>query len=165
MKKLRMAFVGVALMGVALLLQGCYEEQHVVMMRGELIPMTQQDVIAMVKDGAPNSEVIREIRESGTVFRLSANEVESLKAEGVPEEVINFMLSTREAPPAVVQRPVVIRQRPAVVYDPWWGWDYGYWPGYSYYPAHVGLSFSYHHYGGPRYYRRSGYGVHFSRWR
>ncbi len=160
MRRSRIAAAGVAVVAVTLVLQGCYEERHVVMMEGELVPMSQQDVIAMVKDGAPNSAIIREIRESGTVFRLSAGEVEALKGEGVPEEVINFMLSTREAPPAVVQRPVVIHRPRTVVYDPWWGW-----PGYYYYPARVGLSFSY--YGGRSYrpYHRYGYGVHVSHWR
>jgi len=125
--------------------------------------MTQQDVVAMVKDGAPNSEVIREIRESGTLFRLSASDVENLKKEGVQGEVIDYMLSTREAPPAVARRRVIVRTRPVVVYDPWWDWDYGYWPGYHYYPAGIGLSFSYHHYSGPRHYYRRG--VHVRRWR
>jgi len=165
MKRLKITVAILALAGIALLLQGCYEEQRVVMMRGELIPMTHQDVIQMVKDGAPNANVIREIRESGTVFRLSANDVENLKKEGVPEEVINFMLETREAPPVVVKRTVV--RRPAIaVHDPWWAWDYYYAPGYYYYPWRVGLGFSYVHYGSRRrYYRGGGYGIHYRRYR
>jgi len=163
MKMLKVPFLAVAIVGTALLLQGCYETHRAVIMRGELIPMTQQDVIAMVRDGAPNSEIIREIRESGTVFRLSANDVENLKNQGVPSEVIDYMLSTREAPPAVVERQVVVHRAPVIAYDPWWAWDYAYWPGYHYYPARVGLSFSYSHFGGRRPYR--GYGVHFRRWR
>ena len=151
------------LAGIAVLFQGCYEEQHVVMMRGELVPMTQQDVVQMVRDGAPNSEIIREVRESGTVFRLSASDVENLKGNGVPEEVVNFMLSTREAPPRVVRRRVVVERPPVVVYDPWWTWDYVYAPGYYYYPYHVGLSFSYTHFG--RWGHHRGYGVHFGHWR
>ncbi|NQT83615.1 hypothetical protein HQ563_11345 [bacterium] len=163
MKTMKVAVMAVAVVGTVLVLQGCYEERQVVMMQGELIPMTQQDVVDMVKGGAPNSEIIREIRESGTVFRLSANEVENLKNEGVPEEVVDYMLSTREVPPAIVERPVVVRRRPAVVYDPWWAWDYAYWPGYYYYPSRVGLSFSYRHFGGHR--RYYGYGAHYRRWR
>lgn len=163
MKMVKVAVLAVGFSGMVLLLQGCYEEHRVVVMRGELVPMTQQDVLAMVKDGAPNSEVIREIRESGTVFRLSASDVENLKKEGVPGEVIDYMLSTREAPPAVVRRRVIVRTRPVVVYDPWWAWDYGYWRGYYYSPVHVGLSFNYHRYSGHRRYYR--HGVHVGRWR
>ena len=163
MKKVRVGALAVVVAGVVLLLQGCYEEQRVVVMRAELIPMTQQDVISMVKEGATNSEVIREIRESGTIFRLSASEVESLKNEGVPAAVVDYMLSTREAPRAMVERRVVVQRPPAVVYDPWWGWDYAYWPRYYYYPSRVGLSFSYHRFGGRR--RSYGYGAHIGHWR
>ncbi len=163
MRVARFAILALCVAGMAFLLQGCYEERHVILMRGELVPMTQQDVVAMVKSGAPNSEIIQEIQGSGTVFRLSAADIESLKSEGVPEEVINFMLSTREAPPAVVERRVVVERAPVVAYDPWWGWDYAYGPGYYYYPSHVGLSFSYSHFGGYR--RHYGYGVHFGHWR
>ena len=166
MRRMRVSLLILAAVGVAMLLQGCYEERHMVVMRGELIPMTQQDVVQMVQDGAPNSAIIREIRESGTVFRLSANDVESLKNEGVSEEVLNFMLATREASPSVVHRAVVVERPTVVIRDPWWGWDYGYAPGYYSYPSHFGLSFSYSHFGGyRRHYGRYGYGIHYSRWR
>jgi hypothetical protein len=162
MKILKGVILAGAVASLVFLLQGCYEER-VVMLRGELIPMSQQDVVAMAQGGAPNSEIIREIRESGTVFRLSANDVENLKKEGVAPEVIDFMLSTREARPAMVERTVVVRRPTVAVYDPWWTWDYMYMPSYYYYPSHVGLSFSYTHFGHRA--RRYGYGVHFGHWR
>jgi hypothetical protein len=165
MKAVRISLAILALAGMTLLLQGCYEEQQVVMMQGELVPMTEQDVVQMAKDGVPYTEIIREIQSSGTVFRLSANDVEYLKSEGVPVEVINAMLDTREAPPVVVQRRVIAPPTTVVVQDPWWPSDYYYVPGYSYYPWHVGLSFSYVHYGGPRHYYRPGYGIHYRRYR
>ena len=156
MKTVRATATILAIAAVTFLLQGCYEEQHVVVMRGELIPMSQQDVVQMVKDGVPNADIIREIQSSGTVFRLSASDIEYLKSEGVPDEVVNVMLETREAPPTVVRRTVVVR-------DPWWGYDPWYGPGYYYYPAHVGLSFNYSHYSGYRSF--GGYGVHYRHYR
>jgi hypothetical protein len=119
--------------------------------------MTQQDVVNMVRDGMPSTVIVREIRESGTIFRLTANDVENLSREGVPLEVIDCMLSTREAPPMVVERPAV------VVYDPWWAWDYPFVHGYYYYPVRIGLGFHYSHFGGRGHYR--GYGVHVGHWR
>lgn len=163
MKIVRVTAIVFSVAAITIWLAGCYDERQVILMRGELVPMTQQDVVQMVKDGAPNSEVIREIRESGTVFRLSTTDIETLKSEGVPEEVINYMLATREVPPTVVSKPVVVSAPPAVAYDPWWGWDYAYGPGYYYYPSHIGLSFSYANFG--RHWRGAGYGVHFSHWR
>jgi len=163
MKTVRATAAILGIVAVTVLLQGCYEEQQVVIMRGELIPMSQQDVVQMVKDGVPNTDIIGEIQSSGTVFRLSAGDIEYLKSEGVPEEVINVMLETREAPPALVQRTVMARPTTVVVRDPWWGWDPWYGPGYYYYPAHVGLSFSYTHFGGHRNF--GGYGIHYRHYR
>ena len=152
----------VGLVGAAFLLQGCYEENRVFLVPAELVPMAQEDVVQMVRDGVPESEIIREIRESGTLFRLSANDVESLRVAGVPDGVIDYMLSTREGPPGTVKRQVVVKRPAVVVYEPWWDWDYAYVPGY-YYPYHIGLGFSYGHFG--RHGRYSSYGVHFGHWR
>jgi len=156
MKMLRAGVLATALAGIALLLEGCFEE-HAVIVQGELIPMTQQDVVNMAREGASNAKIIREIRESGTIFRLTANDVENLKKEGVPVEVIDYMLFTREISPAFVERQTL------VVYDPWWAWDYPFVPGYYYYPSRLGLSFNYAHFGSRARYR--GYGTHFRHWR
>ena len=168
MGTLRIIGLMLAFATAAVLLQGCYEEQYVVM-EEEPIPMTQYDVVCMVRDGVPNSEIIREIQETGTVFRLSESDVDILRRQGVPEQVISFMLSTPEAPPVVVRRTVVV-ERPVVVarpyvgfYDPWWTWDYVYAPGYYYYPSHVGFHFGYTHFGGRRHYYHPGPRVRFRR--
>jgi len=147
------ALFGIAVAGTMLLLQGCYEER-VVVVPPQPPPLARQDIVSMVKEGVPNTEIIRRIQESATVFRLSASDVEELKKQGVPDEVIDYMLWTREAPPTIIKRRVV-------VYDPWWGWDYFYGPGYWYYPVHFGIGFSYARFGRPHYH----YGVHFRHWR
>lgn len=154
----RLAALTVLIAGTAIILQGCFVEEGVVIMEGEPVPLTQYDVVRMVRDGLPTPEIIRQIRESGTVFRLSTQDIETLRWQGVPEEVISYMLYTPQAPPLIVKRTVVV-ERPVVFYDPWWAWDYVYAPGFWYYPAHVGFSFGYVHAGG--HWQHHGYRVRY----
>ena len=48
----------------------------------------------MSQDGVPPSEIIQRMREAGMVYRLSGSELARLKAQGVPDEVLDYMQST-----------------------------------------------------------------------
>ena len=57
-------------------------------------PVTQADVISLVKAGATEEVVIRRIDESGAVFVLSADDVVRLRQEGVSDRLVTFMMET-----------------------------------------------------------------------
>jgi hypothetical protein len=58
------------------------------------VPLTQSDIISMVKAGMTEEDIMRRIDETGTVFRLSSDDVMRLRNEGVPDRVVNYMLDT-----------------------------------------------------------------------
>lgn len=63
--------------------------------RARLPPMTQADVISLVKAGEPDELIIRRIDASGTVFNLSADDVVLLRKEGVSDRVVTHMMETK----------------------------------------------------------------------
>ncbi|MDW8344355.1 MAG: hypothetical protein RMM51_07670 [Verrucomicrobiae bacterium] len=63
--------------------------------RTRLPPMTQADVISLVKAGEPDELIIRRIDASGTVFNLSADDVVLLRKEGVSDRVVTHMMETK----------------------------------------------------------------------
>lgn len=92
------------------------------------------DVIHMVNQGHDPQVVINQIRNTGSTFQLSANDLDFLKANNVPPQVIAEMQNARPAPvvvgpprPAVIYQdgpPVVIYRRPpppAVYFGYGWG--------------------------------------------
>jgi hypothetical protein len=83
-------------------------------------PLTQADIISMVKAGLPDEEILRRIDATRTVFRLSADDVVRLRNEGVSDRVVNYMLDT-------YTRAVVAEQRrqDAYYYDFHYGYFYG----------------------------------------
>ena len=58
------------------------------------IPLTQADVISMVKAGVTDEEIMRRIDDTRTVFRLSSDDVIRLRNEGISDRVVNYMLDT-----------------------------------------------------------------------
>ena len=60
----------------------------------ETKPVTVAEIIKMSKDKVPADEIIRKMRESGTVYRLKASQLADLKEKGVPDAVINYMQHT-----------------------------------------------------------------------
>ena len=52
------------------------------------------DVKMLAKSGLSEEVIISQIRNSRTVFHLSAAEILDLKAAGVGEKVIDFMINT-----------------------------------------------------------------------
>jgi hypothetical protein len=60
------------------------------------VPMTVEEVVGLTAAGVPDDDVIAEIGWTGTVFHLQAADVFALREQGVSDEVINFMLYTRQ---------------------------------------------------------------------
>jgi len=52
------------------------------------------DVIILSKAGINDDTIIDKIRNTGSVFDLSVEEVEALRKEGVSARVVNYMLNT-----------------------------------------------------------------------
>ncbi len=59
---------------------------------GEKLGMS--DVIALSKAGLSDPVIIDKIRATGSVYRLSVEEIELLRNEGVSSAVVNYMLDT-----------------------------------------------------------------------
>jgi hypothetical protein len=58
-------------------------------------PLTEVEIIQMVKDGMPPGDIISAIRSSGTVYIIDSKDIVRLHQAGVPDEVIDYMLKTR----------------------------------------------------------------------
>jgi hypothetical protein len=83
-------------------------------------PLTQADIISMVKAGVTDEEIMRRIDYTRTVFRLSSDDVIRLRNEGVSDRVVNFMLETYTRAVAAEQR-----RQDAYYYDFHYGFYYG----------------------------------------
>lgn len=57
-------------------------------------PVSVQEIIDMSKSGLPPDQIIAEISESGTVYRLEASQLADLEKKGVAPAVINYMQQT-----------------------------------------------------------------------
>jgi hypothetical protein len=57
-------------------------------------PLTQSDIISMVKAGMGDEDIMRRIDDTHTVFRLSSEDVMRLRQEGVSDRIVNYMLET-----------------------------------------------------------------------
>jgi hypothetical protein len=117
MKTMRWA---VALMALALL--GCATT------RVKYEPLTKADIISLTKAGVTDDEIIVRIDQTRTVFVLTADDVVTLREEGVSARVIDYMLETRV-------RAAAEEERRRARYD--------YPPPYWYGP-HIGLGYYYY---------------------
>lgn len=52
------------------------------------------DVVALTKAEVGDEVILSQIRNSGTVYHLTAAEIIDLKNNGVSENVINYMINT-----------------------------------------------------------------------
>lgn len=113
-----------------------------------------KDVVAMSRDGVPDSLIIEKIRHSDATFHLEAKDFHALKEAGVSNDVIMAMLRTEDGGYA--------RVCPDGCYwpyhSPWYlGLDFGFYAPYyrPYAPVYVGRGFGYRGFGRPGYgYRR-----------
>lgn len=84
-------------------------------------PVTVPQIVLMSKDGVPADEIIEQMRESGTVYRLQASQLAQLKEQGVPDAVIDYMLQT--------YIDAVHRDQSLEDWDNWTLADDGFWYG------------------------------------
>jgi hypothetical protein len=84
-------------------------------------PVSVQEIIDMSKSGMPPDQIIQEISESQTVYRLEASQLADLEKQGVPPAVINYMQQT--------YLDSVRRNSDLEDYDYWTQEEDGYWYG------------------------------------
>jgi hypothetical protein len=60
----------------------------------EVPPITVGEIVQMSKSGMPAADIVAKLHESGTIYRLKASELASLKEQGVSAEVIDYMQKT-----------------------------------------------------------------------
>jgi hypothetical protein len=169
-----------AVVAVGALLMGCDETyQQPPVMVGVPLPMTTDQVVAAAKAGESQDAILSRLQRSGFAGTLTARDVDQLRADGVPEGVIDWMLAHPGEEPmatAPIQRTiqgvpgpqyvyvepqpnVVIIQRP----EPTWtfGFDYGWghdWDRDHYYGGYRHHSYPHTevHRSGGRVYRYTG---------
>lgn len=83
-------------------------------------PFTVDQVVAASRAGEPAPELIARMRDSGTVYRLSGSQLASLRDEGVPDAVLDYMQDTYLS--------AVRRREELEGWGDWTGVD-GYWYG------------------------------------
>jgi hypothetical protein len=88
-----------AVVSAAVLLAGCWQTRSAL----EPVPMTTGEVVTAVNSGASESAILAQLRGRGYEGVLTTKDVDQLRAEGVPERVIDRML-THPAPDVVVVR-------------------------------------------------------------
>lgn len=89
-------------------------------------PLTQADIISMVKAGVGDEEIIKRIDATGTVFRLGSDDVVMLRKEGVSDRLVNYMLDTYTRAVAYEERRRAesdyrFRYGVGYYYGPYWG--------------------------------------------
>lgn len=90
-------------------------------------PVTVQEIVAMTREKVPAVDIIAKMRESGTVYRLTASQLANLREQGVPNDVIDYMQHT--------YLEAVRRDQRWQDWNRWNWWD-GYW--YSGWPYRGG---------------------------
>jgi hypothetical protein len=111
-------------------------------------PLTPMDVQALAKAGISDELIISQIRNSRTVYHLTAADIITLKNAGVSERIIDFMINTPTqigaaqaegvvgpTPPPPPPETIVVAPGPDYVWvgGAWlwfgdrWIWRHGYW--------------------------------------
>ena len=57
-------------------------------------PVTIGQVIQMNKDGVPSDTIVKSMRDSDAVYRLTAAQLAELHDMGLPDQVLNYMQQT-----------------------------------------------------------------------
>jgi hypothetical protein len=82
-------------------------------------PVTVAQVIEMSKEGMPPDAIVKQMHDSGAVYRLTAAQLAELHDQGVADPVLNYM-----------QHTYIEAERHQQSLDDWggWGmWGHGYW--------------------------------------
>ncbi len=109
-------------------------------------PMTINDVIALSQDSVNADVIISQIKATDSYFRLTTDDIVSLRKAGVNDKVINAMIQTANQPHNQRARTVAYPS----YYPYWWyTWYPYYWyPWYSWYPYYYGASIRFGYHGG-----------------
>jgi hypothetical protein len=99
------------------------------------------DIVQMSKDGVSSKEIIKELRQSHSIYLLKADQLAKLRNEGVQDSVINYLEKTHLDAIRHDQRmsdsyygyPDYYGYG---YYGPGFGWPYGYW-GWGFGPTIV----------------------------
>jgi hypothetical protein len=87
-------------------------------------PVTVSEVVQMSQAGVPADTIIKKMRDSGMVYRLTASQLVHLHDEGVPDAVLDYMQQT--------YLQAVRREQALEDWDHWAfgpdGFWYGGWP-------------------------------------
>ena len=83
-KAVRLIFCG---MGLMVFVAGCANELA-------KAPGTVEEVIAMSKNGVDATKIIARMQHAGGLYRLSGSHLAALKADGVPDPVLDYMQQT-----------------------------------------------------------------------
>lgn len=94
-----------------------------------------EEIVSMTQNAVPPGQIVEQIRTSGVVYRLSADQIIYLNRQGVDSRVINALQDTALYParpvytaaPVIVQQPVVEYVAPAPVLGVGFGWGGGRW--------------------------------------
>jgi len=97
-----------------------------------LPPVSVRDVIQMSKAGDTDVVIISRIRNSGTVYRMSASQLANLRDEGVSDAVVNYMQQTYLG---------AVRRNQQLNDEQYMGGFYGGYYGEGYYPFGWGYDF------------------------
>jgi uncharacterized membrane protein YgcG len=85
--------LGVALMGAVILFAAsCATTRPYGYTAPE--PIRVARIVKWSKKGVPANVIIRRLRKSETVYRISASQIANLSQEGVPDQVLNYMQET-----------------------------------------------------------------------
>jgi hypothetical protein len=84
-------------------------------------PVRVEQIVKWSKEGLAPEEIIRRMRESRTVYRLTASQLAQLRDEGVSDKVIDYMQHTYLA---AVRRSARFED-----WSYWRRWSDGYWYG------------------------------------
>ena len=88
-------------------------------------PVTVPEILEMTEAGIPPFDIIEQMKQSKTVYRLKASQLARLKEEGVSDEVINYMQQT--------YIDAVKRNQAFEDWDNWTLGGDGYWYGGPYF--------------------------------
>jgi len=127
-------------------------------------PLTVGDVKAMSKAGIAEDAIITKIRDSRTIFHLSASDILDLHNSGVSQKVLDYMITTQTElssaapgsapvappPPPAAAQPAAPAPAGYVWINGEWVWNNGwYWSGgywlWPPYPGAVWVSGYWHH--------------------
>ena len=82
-------------------------------------PVMVTEVVRLSREGVPAETIVKKMRDSGTVYRLSAAQLAQLHDQGVQDQVINYMQQT--------YLDAVRREQDLAHWNEWEMWEDHFW--------------------------------------